>query len=497
MAGLTGKTIATTYNSLLRTFADGGITASLQVLEDGAGDNTCLQLSTKQFLVKSATDIAATFDIQNSAGHQIFTVNTLSNPEEVVINEGGLATVDFRVESDTNQNALFVDSTGKGQVGIGLTPSSSLHVFSADNPVIANFRCDNTTAADYMCLRMTGLETDDSNDTVYCDWFFDPTTETYGFGEGTAASGLPGGETGDGAALTNADIYVDSDGDVGIGTYIANLSSRLTLAGTSAGADQGAVLTFHRVDQDIANGATIGEINFRGDDPSGNTQTCARIQVTATADWGDDSTDSPCYMRFFTSPDGDDHVEAMRIDSTGFIGLYNGSMTPTHKLHVRGGGDANYVALFDNSGTGSDAHGIIIKAGDTNHSNDALTHYIQFLESDGGIVGDLDNSAGSGALILNTASDERLKENIKNTEVDGLNIINNLTLREFNWKKRYNKKVEKCGLIAQEVQKVLPSAVNEMGDEDKTLAIVQTGFVYSLIKAVQELSTKVTALENA
>jgi len=139
MAGLTGKTIATTYNSLLRTFADGGITTSLQVLEDGAGDNTCLQLSTKQFLVKSATDIAATFDIQNSAGHQIFTVNTLSNPEEVVINEGGLATVDFRVESDTNQYALFVDSTGTGQVGIGLTPYSSLHVFSADNPVIANF----------------------------------------------------------------------------------------------------------------------------------------------------------------------------------------------------------------------------------------------------------------------------------------------------------------------------------------------------------------------
>ena len=53
MAGLTGKTIASTYDSLLRTLADGGITATLQVVEDGAGDNTCLQLSTKQFLVKS------------------------------------------------------------------------------------------------------------------------------------------------------------------------------------------------------------------------------------------------------------------------------------------------------------------------------------------------------------------------------------------------------------------------------------------------------------
>ena len=95
-----------------------------------------------------------------------------------------------------------------------------------------------------------------------------------------------------------------------------------------------------------------------------------------------------------------------------------------------------------------------------------------------------------------TASDERLKENIKNSSVNGLNVINSLTLREFNWKKRYNKKVEKCGLIAQEVQKVLPSAVNVMSDEDKTLAIGQSDFVYTLIKAVQELSAKVEALEN-
>jgi hypothetical protein len=70
-------------------------------------------------------------------------------------------------------------------------------------------------------------------------------------------------------------------------------------------------------------------------------------------------------------------------------------------------------------------------------------------------------------------------------------------MREFNWKKRYNKKVEKCGLIAQEVQQVFPSAVSEMDDDDKTLAIAQSGFIYSLIKAVQELSAKVTALENA
>jgi hypothetical protein len=172
-----------------------------------------------------------------------------------------------------------------------------------------------------------------------------------------------------------------------------------------------------------------------------------------------------------------------------------GTEAPTFPLHIVGAGTDTYVAMFDNSGAANTSYGIEIQCGDTDHSDDALTHYITFKESDGGTVGEIDNGAGSGALRINTASDERLKENIKDTEVDGLNIINSLTLREFNWKKRYNKKVEKCGLIAQEVRKVLPSAVTEMSDDDKTLGISEPSFVYTLIKAVQELSASNDALK--
>jgi hypothetical protein len=165
MAGLTSKTIANTYNSLLRTLADGGITTSLQVIEDGAGDNTCLQLSTKQFLIKSATDIDATFDIQNSSGHQLFTVDTVSSPEEVVINEGGLATVDFRVEGSSSPNALFVDGTN-GRIGIGTnSPANTLHVAhniaDGDNGImIVN---EQTTITDGELLGAIGFDGADGN----------------------------------------------------------------------------------------------------------------------------------------------------------------------------------------------------------------------------------------------------------------------------------------------------------------------------------------------
>jgi hypothetical protein len=52
----------------------------------------------------------------------------------VVINEAG-ADVDFRVESDTNTNALFVEGS-TGNVGVGTVPSSSLHVLDSGNPTI-------------------------------------------------------------------------------------------------------------------------------------------------------------------------------------------------------------------------------------------------------------------------------------------------------------------------------------------------------------------------
>tara|TARA_R100001594_G_scaffold27767_1_gene52733 strand:- start:5249 stop:7177 length:1929 start_codon:yes stop_codon:yes gene_type:complete len=156
MAGLTSKTIASTYHSILKTLADGGITTSLQVVEDGAGDDTCLQLSTKQFLVKSATDIDATFDVQNSSGHQLFTIDTNSSPEEVVINEGGLTTIDFRVEGSSAPNALKVDGTN-GYVGIGTGTPEALLTLSDPTAAKIVFHDSNVSGAgEYFFMENSG-----------------------------------------------------------------------------------------------------------------------------------------------------------------------------------------------------------------------------------------------------------------------------------------------------------------------------------------------------
>lgn len=85
------------------------------------------------------------------------------------------------------------------------------------------------------------------------------------------------------------------------------------------------------------------------------------------------------------------------------------------------------------------------------------------------------------------SSDARLKKNIRQTKVNGLNTINSLDLKEFDWVE--NDSHEEIGIIAQQLQKVAPELVTE--DSDGYLSIKTTKFIFYLIKAVQELSKKI------
>jgi len=51
-------------------------------------------------------------------------------------------------------------------------------------------------------------------------------------------------------------------------------------------------------------------------------------------------------------------------------------------------------------------------------------------------------------------------------------------------------------LIAQDVQKVLPEAIEVNTDKDKTLGLGYTDVIPLIIAAIKELSSKVDKLEN-
>ena len=89
---------------------------------------------------------------------------------------------------------------------------------------------------------------------------------------------------------------------------------------------------------------------------------------------------------------------------------------------------------------------------------------------------------------ITTASDRRLKENIKPTPVNALDKIKELNLIAFDYIK--DNSYEEIGLIAQEVQEVIPSAIETYAGEDTHLTINYSKFIPYLIKAIQELNQK-------
>jgi hypothetical protein len=111
--------------------------------------------------------------------------------------------------------------------------------------------------------------------------------------------------------------------------------------------------------------------------------------------------------------------------------------------------------------------------------------------------------ATSGVMSgdFNDTSDVALKKNVK-TLTSGLTEINALRPVSFDWKEET--KGSNSGFIAQEIEKILPNDVSgedyiatDEGEQAGNIgkAINVTGIVAHLVKAVQELSAKVEALE--
>ena len=105
----------------------------------------------------------------------------------------------------------------------------------------------------------------------------------------------------------------------------------------------------------------------------------------------------------------------------------------------------------------------------------------------------LDMSEAGAATFNNNVtafSDERLKDNIETLE-DGLDKVEQLRGVTYTRDDR-----EEIGVIAQEVEKILPEIVLTANDEMGTKSVDYSRITAVLIEAVKELSARVKELEN-
>ncbi len=115
--------------------------------------------------------------------------------------------------------------------------------------------------------------------------------------------------------------------------------------------------------------------------------------------------------------------------------------------------------------------------------------------------------SSSGTLAL-TSSDKRLKENVKDAEVSGLDFINSIKLHQFDWKEsgdHWN-----CGYIADELMAydkhlVLEGSgglnddgtINPLCIDDFYLSAYQTKAIQELCERIIELEEEIQAFKNA
>ena len=186
-----------------------------------------------------------------------------SPTHEVCINEGG-EDIDFRVESDNNAHAIFVDA-GNDAVGIGTGTAGSFNS-QARNLVVGTGSGAN------------GLTIFSANDSTGNIFFADGTS-----GDDPTRAGITYKHDDNSMLFRINDsnrMVIANGGPTTINT--ADNSDTLTLTSTDADANVGPVLNLFRNSASASDDDNIGNIKFTGNDSSGNLQTYMTLDVRAS-----------------------------------------------------------------------------------------------------------------------------------------------------------------------------------------------------------------------
>ena len=170
-------------------------------------------------------------------------------------------------------------------------------------------------------------------------------------------------------------------------------------------------------------------------------------------------------------------------------------------------GDGNPRGIFDGSGnflvgttssTTTPANGVQLNNPTTNstvavgHASGTASgnYYLNFGYA-GTNIGSVTQS-GTTAVLYNTTSDQRLKENIQDAD-DASALVDYLQVRQFDWKADGSH--QRYGFVAQELVQVVPEAVHQPENPNDMMAVDYSKLVPMLVKELQSLRKRVAELE--
>jgi hypothetical protein len=162
------------------------------------------------------------------------------------------------------------------------------------------------------------------------------------------------------------------------------------------------------------------------------------------------------------------NTERMRITSTGNVGI--GTTSPSYTFSVL---SSNNVVWLQDTSLASDATFVLFSVtGATN-------------------IGNISRIGTTNAVAYNTVSDYRLKEDLK--EINGLEKLSKIKVYDFKWKDNESRM---DGVIAHELQEVVPYAVTGEKDAEQMQSVDYSKLVPILVQAIQELKAEIEILKN-
>jgi hypothetical protein len=298
----------------------------------------------------------------------------------------------------------------------------------------------------------------------------------------------------------SANLAIATSGNVGIGTTSPSTNLSINSSGSNT----------NQIDFSTSSGSLKGHIGLFANN------------FYITSNWyynGSQNADNTGYAQ-----------NAISFDSTGFLSFLTsaaGASVPAERMRITSGGNVciNSTGAIQGAGTAQlnvrqltgTLPAIIAAVEDASATQDGTillgckrtassAYSLISAYSGNGSTDDFNvqqfKVTGNGVIyamnaVIQILSDERLKENVKNS-TDGLNIINALRPVRFDYKNGFgNDKKNELGFIAQEVEKVFPEALSEWeqyGEIYKTLG--SSSLIPVLVKAIQELSAEVNELKS-
>jgi hypothetical protein len=249
---------------------------------------------------------------------------------------------------------------------------------------------------------------------------------------------------------------LDSTG-LGIGT--SSPASLLTVS-----KNQNATTRVLISNTDTTNGSSRGNLLVTG----GTVET---VVTSVAGDAGYIGTGSNHPLEFITNGSG-----RMRIDSSGNF-LMGG--TSNANVNVNGGFYVNPNSL----------NTFTVTSHLSGASSGSPYAYFYYANTDIGSI----TQSGTTAVLYNTTSDQRLKQNIQDAD-SASSLIDSLQVRKFDWKSDGSH--QRYGFIAQELVTVAPEAVHQPEDTEKMMAVDYSKLVPMLVKEIQSLRARVAALES-